>query len=51
MVVRGTKKKELAEAFINFALRPEIQTEFVKRQFNSVATNIRTFLRTCGGSS
>jgi spermidine/putrescine-binding protein len=37
MVVRGTKKKRLAEAFINFALRPEIQSDFVKRQFNSVS--------------
>jgi spermidine/putrescine-binding protein len=43
MIVRGTKKKELGEAFINFALKPEAQAEFVKRQFNSVAnkyTNI-----------
>lgn len=37
MVVRGTKKKEMAEAFINFALRPEIQSDFVRRQFNSVS--------------
>lgn len=37
MVVRGTKKKALAEAFINFALRPEVQSDFVQRQFNSVA--------------
>jgi len=37
MVVRGTKKKEMAEAFINFALRPEIQSDFLKRQFNSVS--------------
>ncbi len=37
MVVRGTKKKEMAEAFINFALQPEIQSEFVKKQFNSVS--------------
>jgi spermidine/putrescine-binding protein len=37
MVVRGTKKKELAEAFINFALRPEIQSDFARQQFNSVS--------------
>ncbi len=42
MVVRGTKKKDLAEAFINFALRPEVQAEFVKRQFNSVANKYTT---------
>ena len=39
MIVRGTKKKELAEAFINFALRPDVQLDFVKRQFNSVSNS------------
>jgi spermidine/putrescine-binding protein len=37
MLVRGTQKRELAEAFINFALRPEIQARFVKAQVNSVS--------------
>ncbi len=42
MLVRGTKKRELAEAFINFALRPEIQSDFVRRQFNSVSNRYAT---------
>ena len=37
MIARGTKKKDMAEAFINFALRPEIQSSFVQAQFNSVS--------------
>jgi spermidine/putrescine-binding protein len=37
MVVRGTKKKEMAEAFINFALRPEIQADFASKMVNSVS--------------